>query len=69
VVFRQLLADQPDAFARAFVEKLAIYSLRRAMTVDDAAALQRITKAGAEGGYRLRTLIEAFVLSELFQQR
>ena len=69
VVFRQLLADQPDAFARAFVEKLAIYSLRRAMTVDDAAALQRITKTGAEGGYRLRTLIEAFVLSDLFQQR
>jgi hypothetical protein len=51
------------------VEKLAIYSLRRAMTVDDAATLQSIAKTGAESGYRLRTLIEAFVLSDLFQQR
>jgi hypothetical protein len=67
--FRELLAAQPEVFARAFVEKLAIYALRRVLTVDDAAAIQTVVKASAENGFRLQSLLETLILSDLFQQR
>ncbi len=67
--FKKLLAADPAPFARAFVEKLSVYALRRAMTVDDVESLDRLVGLGAPDGYRLRSLVEAFVLSEGFQKR
>ncbi len=67
--FKRLLAADPDPFARAFTEKLATYALRRALTVDDAADLDSVVAACAPGGYRLRSLVETLVLSELFAKR
>ena len=58
-----------DRIAEAFVEKLATYALRRPMSVDDTADLQRITQACRGSDYRLKTLIETFVYSELMQKR
>ena len=43
--------------------------LRRAMTVDDAAALKAIARECKKDDYRLKTVIEQFVVSELFQKR
>ncbi len=67
--FKRLLVQDLDRFGAAFVEQLATFALRRAMTVDDAAALQAIARACKQDDYRLKTLIEQFVVSELFQKR
>jgi hypothetical protein len=39
------------------------------MTVDDAWHLRAVVQAAQPGGYRLGDLLEALVLSELFEQR
>ncbi|MDB5337581.1 MAG: hypothetical protein JWN70_3200 [Planctomycetaceae bacterium] len=67
--FKQLLVQDVDRFAEAFVEQLATYALRRVMTVDDAAQIRSIAQASKKDDYRLRTVIENFVLSDLFQKR
>jgi hypothetical protein len=67
--FKRLLAESPDAFARAFVEQLATYALRRVMTVDDAAALDAITAQSKADGYRLESLVRALATSELLRRR
>ena len=67
--FKQLLVQDVDRFAEAFVEQLATYALRRVMTIDDAAQIKAIAAASQKDGYKLRTVIENLVLSELFQKR
>jgi len=67
--FKRLLADPPDAFARAFVEQLATYALRRVMTVDDRAALDQIVAQSKADGYRLQTLVRTVATSDLFSRR
>src|ERR1019366_863753 len=65
VEFKQLLARDLDRFAEAFVEQLATFALRRVMTIEDAEQIKTITQASKQDGYRLRTIIENLVLSEL----
>ncbi len=67
--FKQLLVNDVDRFAEAFVEQLATYSLRRVLTIDDTAQIKAIARASQADGYKLVTLIENLVLSELFQKR
>lgn len=67
--FKQLLVADIDAFNTAFVDKLATYGLRRTMTYDDREDLAAVAKASRAKDYRLRDLLEAFVLSDLFQKR
>jgi mono/diheme cytochrome c family protein len=67
--FQQLLVDDIDRFHAAFVEKLATYALRRAMGVGDRVELERIAAESAASDYRLRSLIETLVLSDLFAGR
>ena len=43
--------------------------LRRVMTIDDAEQIKAIAAASKKDGYKLRTVIENLVLSELFQKR
>ena len=66
---RRLLVADTDKFATALVEKLATYALRRAMTIDDRRALAAIAAQGKATDYRLRDMVEALVVSDLFQQR
>jgi len=66
---QKLMVQDIDRLAEAFVEKLATYALRRPMTVDDTAELKRIAVACRESDYRLKTLIETFVYSNLMQKR
>ena len=49
--------------------KLATYGLRRAVSFDDRAGLAAVAKAGKEKDYRLKDIVEAFVLSDLFRKR
>ncbi|HEY3900366.1 MAG TPA: DUF1592 domain-containing protein [Chthoniobacter sp.] len=67
--FKKLLLQDIDKFNAAFVEKLATYGLRRTMSFSDRESLEAIAKASREKDYRLRDLVEAFVLSDLFQKR
>lgn len=67
--FKQLLADDLDRFAEAFVEQLATFALRRVMTIDDREQIQAIATASKPAGYRLRALVENLVMSDLFQSR
>ena len=67
--FKQLLVQDLDRFGTAFVEQLATFALRRAMTVDDATALKAIARECKKEDYRLKTVIEQFVVSGLFQKR
>lgn len=67
--FKQLLAQELERFAEAFVEQLATFALRRVMTIDDAVQIKAIAQASKKDSYKLRTVIENLVLSELFQKR
>ena len=67
--FKQLLLADIDSFNTAFIEKLATYGLRRSLSFDDREDLAAIAKASRAKDYRLRDLVEAFVLSDLFQKR
>lgn len=67
--FKKLLVEDVDRFAVALTEKLATYALRRAMTVDDQDEIRQIAESCADNEFRLRHLIEAFVLSPLFLKR
>jgi len=67
--FKQLLADDLDRFAEAFIEQLATFALRRAMTVDDAPAIKAIAAQSKPDEYRLRTVIENLALSPWFQTK
>ena len=65
---RILLADT-DKFAAACTEKLATYGLRRAPNFGDRAELRRITGQAKAADYKLGSLIEYLVTSDLFQKR
>ena len=67
--FKRLLLDDMDAFNRNFVEKLATYGLRRAVTFEDQQQLDAIAQMSQSNDYRLKSIIQSFVTSELFQQR
>jgi len=67
--FRQLLLANVDDFNHTFIKKLATYTLRRTMTIDDRDDLQRIAAQSRDQDYHLRDLVETFVLSDLFQKR
>src|SRR5207244_2945950 len=67
--FKKRLLEDIDTFAAAFVEKLAIYALRRTMTVDDRPYLAKIVAQAKAADYRLADTVEALVTSELFRRR
>ena len=66
---KKLLLTDMDKFNAAFVEKLATFALRRAMSVDDRTALQNLAKQSKAADYKLPAIVEALVLSDLFQKR
>ena len=67
--FKRLLAADPERFAKAVVEKLATFALRRAMTIDDQAAIDAIVASAKADGYRLRSLVDAVATSDLLRSR
>ena len=67
--FKQLLLQDMDRFALAFVEQLATFALRRAMTVDDMDQIKSIALASKKDDYKLKSVIENLVVSDLFQKR
>ena len=66
---KQLLLEDVETFNQNFISKLATYGLRRTMTVDDREELNAIAQLSRENNYRLRDILEVFVLSDLFAKR
>lgn len=67
--FKQLLLQDLDRFALAFVEQLSTFALRRAMTVDDMDQIKSIALSSKKDDYKLKAVIENLLYSELFQKR
>lgn len=66
---KKLMLGDLDKFAAGFVEKLATYALRRGMTFADRAELKRVAEQCKSDQYRIVSLMEAFITSDLFQKR
>jgi hypothetical protein len=69
VQFKQLLLEDRDQIARAFIEHLCTYALRRVLTVDDRDDIQSILEQSKQGQYRIKDIVRAVATSELFQKR
>ena len=67
--FKRLLLDDRDTLARAFIEPLCIYGLRRPMTVDDQADLAVIQAAAKKNQYRIKDIVRAVAVSDLMRKR
>ena len=67
--FKKLLLADLDSFNAAFVEKLATFALRRTTTVRDRDRLAQIARASEHADYRMQSIVESLVTSELFQYR
>ncbi len=66
---KQILLADADPFAEAFTGKLATYALRRGTTFSDRAEIKRIAARSKADDYRLASLIEMLVTSDLFLKR
>jgi hypothetical protein len=69
VQFKRLLLEDRDRFARAFIEHLCTYGLRRVLTMDDREDVQSIVDEAKKGQYRLKDIVRAVTVSELFKKR
>ena len=67
--FKRLLLEDRDKVARAFIEHLCTYALRRVMTFDDQEDINRIQADAKKTGYRMKEVIRAVALSDLMRKR
>jgi hypothetical protein len=67
--FKQLLLEDRDKVARAFIEHLCTYALRRVLTVDDRDGVQAIVDEAKRYQYGVRDIVRAVALSELIRKR
>ena len=58
-----------STIADTFIEKLATYALRRAVSFDDRDQLKAIAANSKASDYRVKDILTALVTSDLFQQR
>lgn len=69
VQFKKLLIEDRDHIARAFIEHLCTYALRRVLTVDDQDDLKLIESEAKKNQYRVKDIIRAVALSDLIRKR
>ncbi|MBC8325113.1 MAG: DUF1592 domain-containing protein [Verrucomicrobia subdivision 3 bacterium] len=69
VQFKQLLLEERDTIARAFIEHLCTYALRRVLTVDDRDDLDLIAAEAKKNQYRVRDIVRAVAQSDLIRKR
>jgi mono/diheme cytochrome c family protein len=67
--FKQRLLEDRDQVARAFIDQLCTYGLRRVLTVDDEDDLKAIAEEAKKNDYRVRDIVRAVALSELMRKR
>lgn len=69
VQFKKLLIEDRDQIARAFIEQLCTYALRRVLTVDDQDDLNTIAEEAKHNQYRVKDIVRAVALSDLIRKR
>jgi mono/diheme cytochrome c family protein len=67
--FKQRLLEDRDKIAKAFIEHLCTYGLRRVLTVDDADDIQAIVQTAKQSNYQIRDIVRAVALSDLMRKR
>ena len=67
--FKQLLLADREKIARAFIEHLCTYALRRVLTVDDEEDLKAIELEAKKSQYRLKDIVRAVAVSDLIRKR
>lgn len=68
VGFKDAILAEKDRFVRAFAAHMLSFALGREIHVADSPAIDQITQATIDDGYRMQTLIKEIVLSEPFRQ-
>jgi hypothetical protein len=69
VQFKRLLLEDREQVARAFIEHLCTYALRRVLTVDDTDDLKAIEAEAKKHDYRVRDMLRAVAMSDLLRKR
>ncbi len=69
VEFKDAVLAEKDRFVRGFAEHLLSFALAREVGVADGPALEKISKATAADGYRIKSMIKHVVQSEPFLQK
>jgi hypothetical protein len=69
VDFKRLLLEDQDKVARAFIEHLCTYALRRVLTVDDQEDLDSIQAEAKKRAYGVKDIVRAVAMSELMKKR
>lgn len=69
VQFKQLVLADRDQVARAFIEHLCTYALRRVLTIDDQDDLKAIQAEARKNQYRVQDIVRAVALSDLLHKR
>jgi len=69
VEFRSLILDNRDKFAKAFIEHLSTYALRRVLTFDDQEDVLAILAEAKKHNYGLRNTIREVALSDLLKKK
>lgn len=67
--FKRLLLEDRDKVARAFIEHLCTYGLRRSMAFDDQDDLKAIQAVAKQNDYRIKDIVRAVAMSELMRKR
>ncbi len=67
--FKQRLLEDRDKVARAFIDHLSTYGLRRALAFDDQDDLNAIQAEAKKNGYRVKDIVRAVATSELMRKR
>jgi hypothetical protein len=67
--FKRLLLEDRDKVARAFIEHLCTYALRRVLAFDDQGDLNAIQAEAKKTNYRIKDIVRAVALSDLMKKR
>jgi mono/diheme cytochrome c family protein len=67
--FKRLLLEDRDKVARAFIEHLCTYGLRRVLSFDDQDDLNAIQAEAKKKAYGIKDIIRAVALSDLMKKR
>jgi hypothetical protein len=69
VEFKKVLLQDRDTIAKAFIEHLCTYALRRVLTIDDQDDIRAIVAEAKKNQYRVRDTVRAVALSDLMRKR
>ena len=67
--FKQRLLEDRDKLARAFIDHLCTYALRRSLAFDDQDELKAIQAEAKKSNYQIKDIVRAVALSDLMKKR